>query len=106
MSETLNSEMEKLDVQGKLRNSCSRTHVLKASRSPTFFRQLMAKNHDIAVNNFLPERRRSNRNRFGYIGNLNLNFRAHLILLKLTLNLLVHVVLPGFVLSTGTLYLR
>ena len=36
MSESLTSEMEKLDVQGKQSNSCLRTHVLKGSRSPSF----------------------------------------------------------------------
>ena len=37
MSESLTSEMEKLDVQGKQSNSCLRTHVLKG----------MAKNNDM-----------------------------------------------------------
>lgn len=43
MSESLTSEMEKLDVQGKQGNSCLRTHVLKGGQSPTFFHQFMAR---------------------------------------------------------------
>ena len=53
MSESLTSDMEKLDVQGKQSNSCLLTHVLKGGRSPTFFHQVKEKNNDIAVNNFL-----------------------------------------------------
>ena len=53
MSESLTSEMEKLDVQGKQSNSCLRTHVLKAVKALHFFISSWQGNHEIAVNNFL-----------------------------------------------------